>query len=205
MTLLDGDALEIDGVGFAGVKGLGGGFGQRALQPWGEDIMKRFVREAVDEALKLESGLAKLRTSQRVVVLHYSPVRDTVEGEPLGDFPVPRVEPPRGAAPALSGERGLSRPCASGQARRANADRGARLQRLPAPAPRSCSGAAGLSPRRPRPAGGDSGRGDLGLGVSPPAELALAVRASSRGTRRNGRRASRDGSEARARSPSPGE
>ncbi len=87
VTLLDGDAMEIDGVGFAGAKGLGGGFGQRALQPWGEDIMKRFVREAVDEALKLESGLAKLRTSQRVVVLHYSPVRDTVEGEPSEIFP----------------------------------------------------------------------------------------------------------------------
>jgi Icc-related predicted phosphoesterase len=87
VTLLDGDALEIDGVGFAGAKGLGGGFGQRALQPWGEDIMKRFVRETVDEALKLESGLAKLRTSQRVVVLHYSPVRDTVEGEPSEIFP----------------------------------------------------------------------------------------------------------------------
>jgi Icc-related predicted phosphoesterase len=87
VTLLDGDALEIDGVGFAGAKGLGGGFGQRALQPWGEDIMKRFVREAVDEALKLESGLAKLRTSQRVVVLHYSPIRDTVEGEPSEIFP----------------------------------------------------------------------------------------------------------------------
>ena len=80
VTLLDGDALEIDGVGFAGAKG-------RALQPWGEDIIKRFVREAVDEALKLESGLAKLRTSQRVVVLHYSPVRDTVEGEPSEIFP----------------------------------------------------------------------------------------------------------------------
>jgi Icc-related predicted phosphoesterase len=87
VTLLDGDAVEIDGVGFAGAKGLGGGFGQRALQPWGEEIMKRFVREAVDEALKLESALAKLRTSQRVVVLHYSPVRDTVEGEPSEIFP----------------------------------------------------------------------------------------------------------------------
>ena len=87
VTLLDGDALEIDGVGFAGAKGLGGGFGQRALQPWGEDIMKRFVRETVDEALKLESGLAKLRTSQRVVILHYSPIRDTVEGEPSEIFP----------------------------------------------------------------------------------------------------------------------
>lgn len=87
VTLLDGDALEIQGVGFAGAKGLGGGFGQRALQPWGEDIMKRFVRETVDEALKLESALARLRTPQRVVVLHYSPIRDTVEGEPPEIFP----------------------------------------------------------------------------------------------------------------------
>ena len=64
VTVLDGEAVEIEGVGFAGAKGLGGGFGQRALQPWGEEIMKRFVHEAIDEALKLESALAKLRTSR---------------------------------------------------------------------------------------------------------------------------------------------
>ena len=82
VTVLDGDAAEIQGVGFAGAKGLGGGFGERALQPWGEDIMKRFVRETIDEALKLESALAKLRTPQRVVLLHYAPVQATVEREP---------------------------------------------------------------------------------------------------------------------------
>jgi Icc-related predicted phosphoesterase len=43
--------------------------------------MKRFVRETVDEALKLESALARLRTSQRVALLHYSPIQATVEGE----------------------------------------------------------------------------------------------------------------------------
>jgi len=85
--VLDGDATEIQGVGFAGAKGLGGGFGQSALQPWGEDVMKRFVMETIDETLKLESALAKLRTSQRVVVLHYSPIRGTVEGEPSEIFP----------------------------------------------------------------------------------------------------------------------
>jgi Icc-related predicted phosphoesterase len=87
VSVLDGDAAEIQGVGFAGAKGLGGGFGQSALQPWGEDIMKRFVRETIDETLKLESALAKLRTSHRVVVLHYSPIRETVEGEPPEVFP----------------------------------------------------------------------------------------------------------------------
>jgi Icc-related predicted phosphoesterase len=85
--VLDGDAVEIQGVGIAGAKGLGGGFGERALQPWGEDVMKRFVHETIDEALKLESALARLRTAQRVAVLHYSPIRDTVEGEPLEIFP----------------------------------------------------------------------------------------------------------------------
>jgi Icc-related predicted phosphoesterase len=87
MHLLDGDACEIQGVGFAGVKGMGGGFGVRALQPWGEEIIKRFVREAVDEALKLESALARLTSRQRVAVLHYSPIRETVEGEPPEIFP----------------------------------------------------------------------------------------------------------------------
>jgi hypothetical protein len=55
---------------------------QWALQPWGEAITKQFVHEAVNEAVELESALAKLRTPQRIVVLHYSPIRDTVVGEP---------------------------------------------------------------------------------------------------------------------------
>ena len=81
VTVLDGDAHEVKGVGFAGVKGFGGGFGPRALGPWGEDTFKRFVHEAVEEALKLEAALARLRTRSRVAVLHYAPVRDTVDGE----------------------------------------------------------------------------------------------------------------------------
>jgi len=82
VQVLDGDACEIHGIGFTGVKGFPGGFGRGALGPWGEDLIKQFVHEAVNEALKLEAGLARLRTPQRVVLLHYSPVRETVEGEP---------------------------------------------------------------------------------------------------------------------------
>ena len=63
IVVLDGDAYETHGIGIAGVKGFGGGFGKRALGPWGETIIKQFVREAVDEALKLEAALARLRTS----------------------------------------------------------------------------------------------------------------------------------------------
>jgi Icc-related predicted phosphoesterase len=61
-VVLDGDACEIHGIGFAGVKGFAGGFGEGALQPWGEESVKRFVHDAIDEALKLESALVKLRT-----------------------------------------------------------------------------------------------------------------------------------------------
>src|SRR5262249_40894953 len=68
--------------GFAGAKGFGGGFGTHTLEPWGEPTIKHFVHEAVEEALQLESALARLRTPQRVVLLHYAPIRATVEGEP---------------------------------------------------------------------------------------------------------------------------
>jgi Icc-related predicted phosphoesterase len=87
VTVLDGEATEVHGIGFAGVKGFCGGFGRGALGPWGEKAIKAFVQEAVDEALKLEAALARLRTQHRVALLHYSPVRSTVEGEPIEIFP----------------------------------------------------------------------------------------------------------------------
>ena len=68
VTILNGDAIEIQGVGFAGVRG--------------EEIIKKFVHETIEEALKLESALARLRTPQKIAVLHYSPIQATVLGEP---------------------------------------------------------------------------------------------------------------------------
>jgi Icc-related predicted phosphoesterase len=82
VTMLDGTSIEIEGVGFGGVKGFGGGFGRRALGAWGEEIIKQFVHETIEEALKLEAALARLRTPQKIAVLHYSPIQATVEGEP---------------------------------------------------------------------------------------------------------------------------
>ncbi|HYR96851.1 MAG TPA: metallophosphoesterase [Candidatus Binatus sp.] len=87
IQVLDGEAVEIRGIGFAGVKGFAGGFGERALGAWGEEAIKRFVREAVDEALKLEAALARLTTPHRIVFLHYAPIQETVEGEPPVVFP----------------------------------------------------------------------------------------------------------------------
>lgn len=65
-----------------GVKGFCGGFGQATLEPWGEETIKRFVLEAVDEALKLESALARAKDfRKRIALLHYAPVHGTIEGE----------------------------------------------------------------------------------------------------------------------------
>jgi Icc-related predicted phosphoesterase len=102
LNVLDGDACELAGIGIAGVKGFGGGFGKRALGPWGEAIIKQFVREAVDEALKLEAALARLRTPHLIALLHYSPIQETVEGEPPEIFPFlgsSRLEEPIGRYP----------------------------------------------------------------------------------------------------------
>lgn len=87
VQMLDGDAVEIGGIGFAGIKGFCGGFGPRALGPWGEQIIKDFVQETIAEALKLETALARLRAGPRIALLHYAPVAATVEGEPLEIFP----------------------------------------------------------------------------------------------------------------------
>jgi len=87
VSMLDGDSVEIYGIGFAGVKGFCGGFGPRALGPWGEATIKAFVQETLAEALKLETALARLKSKTRVAVLHYSPVAATVEGEPLEIYP----------------------------------------------------------------------------------------------------------------------
>lgn len=87
IKVLDGETFEMEGIGFVGVKGFGGGFGRRMLEPWGEPAIKAFVHEAVDEALKLERGLGKLHTSQRVVMLHYAPIVDTIYGEACETYP----------------------------------------------------------------------------------------------------------------------
>jgi Icc-related predicted phosphoesterase len=99
VTMLDGDACEVRGVGVAGVKGFCGGFGPRALGAWGESMIKQFVQEAIGEALKLETALARVTAPTRIAMLHYSPVVSTVEGEPLEIYPFlgsSRLEEPLG-------------------------------------------------------------------------------------------------------------
>jgi len=87
VRILDGEACEVLSVGVAGAKGFAGGYGRGTLGPWGESAIKHFVNEAIQEALKLESALAKLRTVERIAMLHYSPIEGTVRGEPIEIFP----------------------------------------------------------------------------------------------------------------------
>jgi uncharacterized protein len=85
--LLDGQSVEIDGVGFVGVKGFVGGFGRRMLGSFGEPAIKAMVAESVSEAMRLENAMRQVRSERSLVVLHYSPIQETVEGEPLEIFP----------------------------------------------------------------------------------------------------------------------
>lgn len=87
MTMLDGESVELHGVGFAGVSGFGGGFGRRMLNAWGEPGIKQFVQAAVDQAMHLERALSRLATPQKIVLLHYAPIRETVIGEDPEIFP----------------------------------------------------------------------------------------------------------------------
>jgi Icc-related predicted phosphoesterase len=87
VRLLSGETCVVGETGFVGTKGFAGGFGSHTLGYWGEPTTKRFVQDAVDEALLLESGLARLRTTRRIAVLHYSPIEATVEGEPAAIHP----------------------------------------------------------------------------------------------------------------------
>jgi Icc-related predicted phosphoesterase len=89
--VLNGESIVIEGVGFAGIKGFGGGFDNHMLSMFGEGAMKAFVQEAVDEALQLDRALARLDGDhpgiKKIALLHYSPIKTTIVGEPEPIFP----------------------------------------------------------------------------------------------------------------------
>jgi Icc-related predicted phosphoesterase len=86
IRVLEGDAvvLEIGGrrVGIAGSKGFGGGFAGASASDFGEPEMKAFVGHTKALAGRLERALGGLHTDRRIVLLHYSPVAETLAGEP---------------------------------------------------------------------------------------------------------------------------
>jgi Icc-related predicted phosphoesterase len=85
----DGVVLDCDGqrLGVAGVKGFGGGFGSHTASNFGEPEMKRFVRTTEESAQRLTAALRALECDARVALMHYAPVPQTLEGEPVEIFP----------------------------------------------------------------------------------------------------------------------
>jgi Icc-related predicted phosphoesterase len=75
MKVLDGQSVEIDGVGFVGVKGFAGGFGRRMLGSFGEPAIKQFVNETMNETLRLENAMRQVRAKR------------SIESEPLEIYP----------------------------------------------------------------------------------------------------------------------
>lgn len=91
MIILDGESTVVENVGFAGVKGFGGGFDQYMLSIFGEEMMKQYVHEVVNESLQLDRALTRLEQEcpelPKVALLHYAPIKETIEGEPEQLFP----------------------------------------------------------------------------------------------------------------------
>lgn len=74
-------------LGIVGSKGFGGGFGKACITPFGETEIKQFLQATYHAAEGIERGLKSLKTDYRVVLLHYSPISDTLEGEAQGIYP----------------------------------------------------------------------------------------------------------------------
>jgi Icc-related predicted phosphoesterase len=87
VRLLDAQSCEIDGVAFVGIKGFMGGFGRRMLTAFGETAVRSFVAESVSEAMRLENAMRAVGNERAVVILHYAPIPETIEGEPREIFP----------------------------------------------------------------------------------------------------------------------
>lgn len=79
---LDETPFGLDGVSFAGVKGFAGGFDNHMLTAFGEPTLKKYVHEVVEESLRLDTLLSQVTEQKKVVVMHYSPIKETCIGEP---------------------------------------------------------------------------------------------------------------------------
>jgi Icc-related predicted phosphoesterase len=89
VTVLEGEATVVqcagNRVGIAGTKGFGGGFVGRSAGEFGEPVMKEFVRTTRRSADSLHAALKDLDDqgcAVRVALTHFSPVADTLAGEP---------------------------------------------------------------------------------------------------------------------------
>ena len=85
-----GELIDVAGcrLGIAGVKGFGGGFAGKCGSAFGEREMKAFVKHTELLAGKLADALHAVENADVLVALtHYSPVADTLRGEPPEIYP----------------------------------------------------------------------------------------------------------------------
>jgi Icc-related predicted phosphoesterase len=92
VTVLEGErcVIEVNGadVGIAGGKGFGGGFAGSSGTEFGEPQMKAFIHHSRTMAENLERALAEIEdVDVKIALMHYSPIRDTLEGEPPEIYP----------------------------------------------------------------------------------------------------------------------
>lgn len=89
--VLEGEIVVFGNIGIAGIKGFGGGFDNHMLSLFGEESMKAFVKEAVNEALSLDRALKRLDQEhegvKKIVLMHYSPIKSTITGESEQVYP----------------------------------------------------------------------------------------------------------------------
>jgi Icc-related predicted phosphoesterase len=74
-------------LGIAGAKGFGGGFAGRCGSEFGEPEMKAFARHTRETSDLLGAALRAMDCDIRVALTHYSPVPETLQGEPLEIYP----------------------------------------------------------------------------------------------------------------------
>ncbi len=92
VTVLEGDSVVLTlhhglRLGIAGAKGFGGGFAGACASEFGEPEMKSFIRHTKLTSRRLRDALRTMDATVRVVLTHYAPVPDTLEGEKPQIFP----------------------------------------------------------------------------------------------------------------------
>ncbi|OPY62835.1 MAG: Calcineurin-like phosphoesterase superfamily domain protein [Syntrophorhabdaceae bacterium PtaU1.Bin034] len=87
ICVLECTSCQIGDVGFVGTKGFCGGYGRWCVSTFGEQALKSFVQESIDEATLLDEALAGLEVERKLAIMHYSPTRDTLKGEAEEIYP----------------------------------------------------------------------------------------------------------------------
>ncbi|WHT15950.1 metallophosphoesterase [Crossiella sp. CA-258035] len=91
ITVLEGNGVTLEvgkcTLGVAGVKGFGGGFAGKCGSSFGEREMKAFIDHTTEVSGKLADALNSLECDIKVALTHYSPVNDTLKGEPPEIYP----------------------------------------------------------------------------------------------------------------------